>query len=89
MRGGGHKGQGTPFDREKFVKNWEKEREIGKNQVKIGKREKIGKKRQKSGGFFHLPLLTYRAGYATGHHSAIKYSYQVFVDDQWNNVSIV
>ena len=45
-----------------------KRKKEGKNQERgkqLGKRGKIRKKRQKSGRFFHLPLLTERAGYAT------------------------
>ena len=44
-------------------KNWEKERKIGKNQEK---EEKSGRKGQNRDGSFTLPLLTNRAGYATG-----------------------
>ena len=43
-----------PLDSEKFAKNWEKE---GENQEKAGKNQE---------GSFTLPLLTDRAGYATG-----------------------
>ena len=48
---GGSRGQSATPDSEKFAKNLEKE---GKNQEKSGKRGRIGKKRQKSGRFFHF-----------------------------------
>ena len=35
------------------------------NQEKAGEKEKIGKKRENREGFFTLPLLTDRAGYAS------------------------
>ena len=59
MHWGGQGGQSATPDSEKIAKNQEKE---GENREK---RRKIGKKRQKSGMFFHLPLLTDRAGYTT------------------------
>ena len=64
--GGGGMGQSatTPdhADSEKFAKNQEKE---GKNQEKEGKKEeKLGKGKNRE-GYFTLPLLTERTGYAT------------------------
>ena len=62
--GGGGKGHSAPLDREKFAKNCEKE---GVNQEIAGKRgKKLGKRKNRKGSFT-LPLLTDRAGYATGH----------------------
>ena len=60
---GGSRGQSATPDSKKLPK-------IGKNQENSGeKKEKIGKKRQKSRRFFTLPLLTDRACYATDGHS--------------------
>ena len=62
--GGWSRGQSAPpLYSEKFAENQEKE---GENQEKAGKRGKIGKKRKNREGSFTLPLLTDRAGYATG-----------------------
>ena len=44
-------GQSATPDSEKIAKNRKKS---GKNQEKSGKKGKIGKKRQKSGSFFHF-----------------------------------
>ena len=54
--GGARRAECHP-DSEQIAKNWEKE---GKNQ------EKLGKKKKNREGSFTLPLLTDRAGYATG-----------------------
>ena len=61
---GGQGGQSAPPDSENFAKNQGKEGEIGKNREKEENREE----KAKSGRFFFftLPLLTDRAGYATG-----------------------
>ena len=45
------------------IKNQEKE---GRNQEKIKKKEKLGRNGKNWDGSFTLPLLTDRAGYATG-----------------------
>ena len=51
--------------RENFGKNQE-------NREKLGKRGKIGKKRQKSGRFFHFAHPDSEAGYTTGHAGVLK-----------------
>ena len=56
-------GQSATPDSEKIAKNREKE---GKNLEKSRKKEKSGRKGKKQEGSFTLPLLTDRAGYATG-----------------------
>ena len=56
-------GQSATPDSEKFTKNREKEGKIRKNR---GKEEKSGRKGKNREGSFALPLLTDRAGYATG-----------------------
>ena len=53
-------GQSATPDSEKFAKNREKLGKIGKTEEKSGRK---GKNRE---GSFTLPLLTDRAGYATG-----------------------
>ena len=62
--GGVKAGQSATPDSEKLAKNRGKKRgksgKIGKKEVKSGRKAKIGKV------FFTLPLLTDRAGYATG-----------------------
>ena len=44
--------RGAPLDSKNIAKNREKEEKIRKNREKMN--EKIGKKRQKSGRFFHF-----------------------------------
>ena len=60
---GGARGQSATPDREKSGKNRGKEGEIRKNREK---EEKSGRKGKNREGSFTLPLLTDRAGYATG-----------------------
>ena len=76
----------------KIVKNWEKsgkEEKSGKNQEKEEKSERKGQNRV---GSFTLPLLTNRAGYATGsveldlHASFDRVSIKVWVDDVTANI---
>ena len=57
---GGQGGQSAIPDSEKFAKNREKSGKIGKKEGKSGRK---GKNQE---GSFTLPLLTDRAGYATG-----------------------
>ena len=65
----------APPDSEKIAKNWENFGKRGKKSGKRGKKSgrggKIGKKRQKSGRFFTLPLLTDRADYAISCHPCL------------------
>ena len=60
----------------------------GKGGKNRGKKRKIGKKRQKSGSFFHffLPLLTDRAGYATGCSTPVQYIFSEIYPCKWLRV---
>ena len=67
----GARGAGCPLDSEKIVKNLEKEGENRENKRKnwenIEKKMKNREEKAKIGKVLsHLPLLTNRAGYATG-----------------------
>ena len=66
----GASGVQCPLDSKKIVKKREKLGEIGKKRGEIrkksGKEEKSGRKGKNREGSFTLPLLTDRAGYATG-----------------------